>query len=65
LRYRKQKTGWLKEFEADLRKYEDKAEKMRQSRNIRNVIPRSGKLVITGGNAPTIDDSTPNKVYLR
>jgi len=65
LRYRRQHTGWLKEFEADLRKYEDKSEKVRQSRSIRNVIPRAGRLVITKGNLLTIDDSTPNKVYLR
>jgi len=46
--YRRQRSGWLREWDADLRRFEQLAEKTRQSRSIRNVIQKRGKLVITG-----------------
>ena len=65
LRFRRQRSGWQREFEADLQRYDDLAEKMRQSRSLRNIIKKPGRLVKHTGYDITIDDSEPNKVYLR
>lgn len=63
LRYRAQRTGWQREFVRDMERYMALAEKMRQSRGLRNIIPKKGRLVIIG-DAGVSDESAPDHIYL-
>ena len=61
LKYRKQRTRW-RDFDADIARYEAKAEQVRQTRPIRQ-LQRSARLMIVG-DTPIEYESEPGKVYL-